>query len=146
MLLKLQSMTAPDDVLYYISTVLFLMFGLMTHSLMSLTARWDHNHTSCGRGCLSSSPCVHPLPGKRQNRLGGPSLLLLLLRHQWPRSENKRPHVPLTHSKTSQHFPGVPSPRETMRGTDPTSHTGKPHKPERHSHLKPKKREGKPRE
>lgn len=61
-------------------------------------------------------------------------------RHQILLSRYKRKlHVPLTHSKTSQHLPGVPSPRETIWGTEPASHMGKPHKPERHSHLKPKK-------
>lgn len=53
-------------------------------------------------------------------------------------------HIPLTHSKTSQHLPGVPSPRETIWGTEPASHMGKPQRPVGHSHLKPKSSKEKP--
>lgn len=44
--------------------------------------------------------------------------------------------LPLTHSYTSQHRPGVPSPRETKWGNVPAEHCGKVQTPGKHSHLR----------
>lgn len=44
--------------------------------------------------------------------------------------------LPLTQSYTSQHRPGVPSPRETKWGNVPAEHCGKVQTPGKHSHLR----------
>lgn len=91
MLLKLQNMTAPCNVLLHFQNS--LSDGWDDDSLMSLTARWDHNQASFGRKCLSSSPCVYPLPYKRQNRLDGtlpppPAPMSTLREQETPRTIN----------------------------------------------------------
>lgn len=48
--------------------------------------------------------------------------------------------LPLTHSYTSQHRPGVPSPRETKWGNVSAEHCGKVQTPGKHSHLRARRK------